>query len=482
LSDYQERMRRDWNQRCRENAKWFINTFKKKQTEAEFDESGRFDVRQLLGIDLDLLSQGRNTKDLKLLEIGCGIGRMTRSLADIFGKVYATDVSNAMVQKGAKRLSDIKNVVWHTTNGETFDDFPDKAFDLIFCAFVYQHVPSREVIQLNIRDAYRLLKPGALYKFQTNGVSHSDFQQEPKDTWMGDAFGEEEIRQLARELGAQLISIKGAGSQYCWSILRKPAVRTRTEQYPKIIDFAEEEQGDGAVLVLFVQGLDREVADVNLVSLTLNGIMSRPCYVGPVRAQYHPSLASRKEMIQSLTQIEVLRPTDYLKFNMEVEVVLSEGTTAMVSIQLTTSISPLPRITLVANNHDGGLDIYEKGEKSRIRVFFNALKGGFTSANTIVVIDDLRIIPEQIRYLPQNGLYMLEAQLPPEITKGRKRLALCAGDLQTEAMDIMVLSARRSFPAIFQVAKKTRIKKILQRAFMKPVHIIRRLNKGKGFV
>ncbi len=466
MSDYREQMRRDWNRRCRENANWFINTIKKEQTEEEFDESGRLDVRQLIGMDLDLISQGRNTKDLKLLEIGCGIGRMTKTLADIFGEVYATDVSDKMVLKGAKRLRNMKNIVWRTTNGETFDGFPDETFDLIISAFVYQHVPSRNVIQINIRDAYRLLKPGAMYKFQTNGVSYPDFQKEFKDTWMGDALGEEAIRQLASELGAQLISIKGAGSQYCWSILRKPAVRSTLGHHPEIVDFAEEEQADGAVLVLFVAGLDRESVDVNLVRLTLNGRTSRPCYVGPVRATYQTRFASQKEIMQSITQIEVLRPTDNLKSGMQVEVITSDSATVIATIHLTTPIIRLPRITLVANNDDGGVDIYDKGTKSKIRVFFDALKGGFTMANTIVAIDDLLIVPEQIRYLPRCGYYMLEARLPSEITTGRKRLALCAGDLQTEAVEITVLRAPRGLPALLRTTK-TRIKRILQRAYWK---------------
>jgi len=58
------------------------------------------EVERLVRADLPLLTQGVIPR-LRLLEIGCGIGRMTRALAEIFGEVYATDVSGEMIRRGS---------------------------------------------------------------------------------------------------------------------------------------------------------------------------------------------------------------------------------------------------------------------------------------------------------------------------------------------------------------------------------------------
>src|SRR5262245_1136477 len=85
-------MKRDWDDRARENAKWYINTIKKDQSDLEFDASGKPEVNNFVLAD-PLLRAGRELKRLRMLEIGCGIGRMTKHLAEAFGEVYATDVS-----------------------------------------------------------------------------------------------------------------------------------------------------------------------------------------------------------------------------------------------------------------------------------------------------------------------------------------------------------------------------------------------------
>ena len=117
------RMKEDWNARARRNARWFINTVHHRQADGEFDRTGRLEVKRLVRADLPLLTRGRDPRRLRLLEIGCGIGRMTRALAEIFGEVYATDVSGEMIRRGQRRVRDCPNVVFSETNGVDFRSF-----------------------------------------------------------------------------------------------------------------------------------------------------------------------------------------------------------------------------------------------------------------------------------------------------------------------------------------------------------------------
>ena len=55
--------------------------------------------------------EGDKWRGREELEIGCGLGRMTRHLAGIFGEVYATDVSAEMIRGACARLGHLGNVL-----------------------------------------------------------------------------------------------------------------------------------------------------------------------------------------------------------------------------------------------------------------------------------------------------------------------------------------------------------------------------------
>ena len=54
---------------------------------------------------------------MTVLEIGCGAGRITRALAEVFGQVYAVDVSGEMIAKAKLALADVPNAHVFQNNG-----------------------------------------------------------------------------------------------------------------------------------------------------------------------------------------------------------------------------------------------------------------------------------------------------------------------------------------------------------------------------
>src|SRR5262245_24298100 len=141
LQEFSFLMKHDWDDRARHDSKWFINTLRFQQTDEEFDETGAFEVNRLVKVDLPLLTQGRAPKSLRVLEIGCGAGRMTKHLAELFGEVVGVDVSGEMISQARERLQEAGNVQLHETSGVDFTMLPDEHFDLILSAYVFQHVP-----------------------------------------------------------------------------------------------------------------------------------------------------------------------------------------------------------------------------------------------------------------------------------------------------------------------------------------------------
>src|SRR5689334_14098603 len=91
LEQQADQMRSDWDRRARENARHFIATGQEQWSDEEFYASGRQTVAELILNDMTNVCQGRSPKDMRVLEIGCGAGRVTRALAEVFGEVHAVD-------------------------------------------------------------------------------------------------------------------------------------------------------------------------------------------------------------------------------------------------------------------------------------------------------------------------------------------------------------------------------------------------------
>src|SRR5215470_14925484 len=98
------RMRRDWDRRARENAKYYVLTGTQQCSDEEFYRSGEVTVEEHISNDLENICQGQNPGDMKVLEIGCGAGRITRALARRFGEVHAVDISPEMVRQARLAL------------------------------------------------------------------------------------------------------------------------------------------------------------------------------------------------------------------------------------------------------------------------------------------------------------------------------------------------------------------------------------------
>lgn len=209
-----DRMRQDWDERARENARFYVNTEKTDWTDEEFFESGRRTVREEILTDMINICQGRDPKQMKVIEIGCGAGRVTRALAEIFGEVHAVDVSGEMVALAREALKDMPNAHVYQNNGMDLDVIPPGEYDFAFSSIVFQHIPSREVIENYVREVHRLLRPGALFKFQVQG--NPQVETDPDDTWLGVPFTLEQAAAMAERCGFELRYHHGAGQQYFW--------------------------------------------------------------------------------------------------------------------------------------------------------------------------------------------------------------------------------------------------------------------------
>jgi ubiquinone/menaquinone biosynthesis C-methylase UbiE len=111
-----------------------------------------------------LNSNGVDWASKRVVEVGCGAGRMTEFIAKDAGHVQAVDISAEMLNRMKERLTDMHNIEPLCIIRD-FSVISDMSVDLIISFLVFQHTPEDMVDRL-IQDGRRILKPSGYYFFQ----------------------------------------------------------------------------------------------------------------------------------------------------------------------------------------------------------------------------------------------------------------------------------------------------------------------------
>lgn len=214
MADLLERMQLDWDSRARVNAFHYTNSLRVRWAEDEYFSTGEANVREHILNDMENICQGVPAKEMRVLEIGCGAGRMTRALSAQFGEVHAVDVSAEMIRIAREKTGDLSNVFLYRNNGMDLREIPDATLDFALSFIVFQHIPSKAVIESYVREVQRVLKPGRLFKFQVQGAKLAEAPI--MGTWLGAEFTLEEMQQLATGCGFELRYSRNPGTQDFW--------------------------------------------------------------------------------------------------------------------------------------------------------------------------------------------------------------------------------------------------------------------------
>jgi len=217
------KMRSDWNDRAKENAQYYVQNANKKWDQREFFRSGEINVANEVMSDMVAICGGqRSPLDLRMLEIGCGVGRMTRMLSRIFGHVTGVDISEEMVRQARQNTADQTNVELLLGDGCTLAGVADASCDFVFSFIVFQHIPAYEVMASYCREVFRVLEPGGLFKFQVQGCT--GLTRSAMDTWVGYPISPAAATQLAEQAGFAIERQDGAETQWYWLWFRKPGI------------------------------------------------------------------------------------------------------------------------------------------------------------------------------------------------------------------------------------------------------------------
>lgn len=131
------------------------------------------DLNRLLGnIDIYLLDQilkGRFTKDMKILDAGCGEGRNTVYFIREGYQIFGIDPNETAIQYcryQAKSLEPYYDI--HRFQEGKLEDIPfhQSSFDVVICSAVLHFASSVDNFWKMIDEIQRILKPGGIFWFR----------------------------------------------------------------------------------------------------------------------------------------------------------------------------------------------------------------------------------------------------------------------------------------------------------------------------
>lgn len=231
-----------WDTKARENAMYYIHSELNYShvDEAEFWSSGP----DSLDRSLDPFGLTIGPQD-QVVEIGCGIGRMTRAIAERAAWVTGIDVSSEMVERGRRALADLDNVQIMLGNGYDLGDMPDASADIAYSLIVFQHIPDPAITCGYIREIGRVLRPGGWTVFQVSQLPDlhrperwsadndvlSSFRRllgrAPKGMlapeWLGSALTQDQLLHALGEGGLVLDATLGENTQFCTVHAHRPS-------------------------------------------------------------------------------------------------------------------------------------------------------------------------------------------------------------------------------------------------------------------
>jgi len=123
-------------------------------------------------------------KDMAFLDVGCGPGRIVKTIAPLVKEYYGIDHCRELISKAKLHHKDYNNVQFFVNDGCTLDCFDDCMFDFVLEYLVFIHI-QKDLIVEYINEIYRILKPGGTFlsrslpkkEHYVNGLSFEEMER-----------------------------------------------------------------------------------------------------------------------------------------------------------------------------------------------------------------------------------------------------------------------------------------------------------------
>jgi ubiquinone/menaquinone biosynthesis C-methylase UbiE len=201
-----------WNAMAELDPLWAILSDPEKKfgkwNKEEFFRDGQQEAKRVTSMCTE---HGISPSRGKMLDFGCGVGRMTRAFSEYFDSCVGIDVSGKMVQL-ARTFNADRPACEFVASASAALPFADASFDFVFSVLVLQHLPEKSMILGYISEFIRVANGGGAIVFQlTNEVPVRQRIQGRRRLWAALALLGVPQSWLFKMLGLVPIRMNGVG-------------------------------------------------------------------------------------------------------------------------------------------------------------------------------------------------------------------------------------------------------------------------------
>ena len=166
----QDKMKRDWDRRASVDAHYWVAATQEADLDS-YERSARHDTMALIeGLKPHLTTLQSGGRGGSILDLGCGIGRMTSLLTPHFERVVGVDVSEVMIER-ARELHEVSSdtegasLSFYVNSGTELEAFEEGSFEVVCSYSVLAHLPA-DVVMAYFLEVSRVLEQGGLFRYQ----------------------------------------------------------------------------------------------------------------------------------------------------------------------------------------------------------------------------------------------------------------------------------------------------------------------------
>lgn len=167
-------LQRNWEGLAQTDPLWAICTDPRKRnsqwTQEEFFATGRKEIETVLGYG-DRIGLCIDTTS-PALDFGCGVGRLTRALAEYFPECCGVDISPRMISLAQELNRDHPRCQFLLNEDARLKVLPDNHFGFIYTSLVLQHI-AQPCSHEYIAELIRVMKPGGVLIVQVPDRLHA---------------------------------------------------------------------------------------------------------------------------------------------------------------------------------------------------------------------------------------------------------------------------------------------------------------------
>ena len=228
-------MQRFWDEKAREDAAFFVDD-RLEYGNPDWDRfwAGGEEVLGHFEAALEFTISGG-----ELVEIGCGLGRLTRALVARGAMVRALDVSEEMIRRARELTPENDSIEWVHGDGVSLGGIGDASADGVFSHVVFQHIPDPAITLGYVAEMGRVLRPGGWAAFQVStdpdihDAARAPARQKLKaalgrapkgqdhPAWVGSAVDPAALRETAERAGLAVERVANEGTQFTLVLLTK---------------------------------------------------------------------------------------------------------------------------------------------------------------------------------------------------------------------------------------------------------------------